>query len=83
MTAENLKIHPDYQLRRFYKIDWKVCFIKWAFSNKKLASYFVFVEDDSFMCTGNLLYQLSLLHNLPNQKEKHSFITGTRMVGVI
>lgn len=43
-----------------------------------MAEYHVFVEDDSFMCTENLLYQVSLLHN-KSINSNHSFRTGTAM----
>lgn len=66
----------DYPGRRFYKIDWKVCFLRfWSGSdaldkpsdnhqsaNTATAALFhVFVEDDSFACTENLLFQLGRL----------------------
>lgn len=38
----------NYQLRRMYKVDWKVCFMQWASKNKQMARFFLFVEDDSF-----------------------------------
>ena len=56
-------LNPDYHVRRLYKIDWKVCFMKYCYNNNKMAEYHVFVEDDSFVCTENLLYQVSLLYN--------------------
>lgn len=52
---------PDYALRRLYKVDWKVCFMKWALHHHHDADFHVFVEDDSFMCTENLLHQVKLL----------------------
>jgi hypothetical protein len=54
---------PDYPLRRRYKIDWKVCFMRWIMEHYQKVSYYVFVEDDSFVCTENLIYQMTLLSN--------------------
>ena len=54
-------IHRDYRYRRMYKIDWKVCFLKWISANQYKPDYHVFVEDDSFVCTENLLHQMGLL----------------------
>jgi hypothetical protein len=57
----------DYPFRRFYKIDWKVCFLRhWLPSSPSPSlspshSFHVFVEDDSFVCLENLLHQLGLL----------------------
>ena len=66
----------DYPLRKMYKIDWKVCFLKWAKNNRKTPSYHAFVEDDSFVCTGNLLYQLEKVR----KKQQHlSFRTGFKL----
>ena len=59
---------PDYQLRLMYKIDWKVCFLKWAQQNDRMASFLVFVEDDSFVCVGNLLHQLVILNTLAKEE---------------
>ena len=56
--------NPDYPLRRMYKIDWKVCFLQVIDSllgyrlDEDAVFAHVFVEDDSFVCTENLLYQL-------------------------
>lgn len=66
----------DYPLRRMYKIDWKICFLKWAKKNDKAPSYHVFVEDDSFVCTGNLLYQLE---NVRERAQQLSFRTGFKL----
>ena len=55
----------DYPLRRMYKIDWKMCFLKWIKEHRKAGEpypmFHVFVEDDSFACLGNLLHQFELL----------------------
>jgi hypothetical protein len=59
---ESLAEHPDYLWRRLYKVDWKVCFMRYARDNGKMAEYHAFVEDDSFVCTENLLHQATLLH---------------------
>jgi hypothetical protein len=57
-------IGPHYQLRRMYKVDWKVCFLKWAQLHKRMAIFHAFVEDDSFTCVENLLSQLNILKRL-------------------
>ena len=63
--SEKLEIHlPDYPLRLMYKVDWKVCFTKWAVLHDKVALYHVYVEDDSFNCVDNLLHQVQILHKL-------------------
>jgi hypothetical protein len=69
---------PDYQLRAMYKIDWKVCFLIWAKASNKMAFYHVFVEDDSFICTENLLHQTRLLKALPADKRGLPFRSGKR-----
>ena len=81
LTINNTVIDsPDYYWRRMYKIDWKVCFMRYARDNNKMAEFHVFVEDDSFICTDNLLHQASLLHNKSAQSGiRHSFRTGTGM----
>ena len=71
---------PEYQLRAMYKVDWKVCFTKWALQNHKMAAYHAYVEDDSFTCVDNLLHQLSLLIDLQNNGTKvPSIRAGTPM----
>ncbi len=61
---KNSTINPDYQLRRMYKIDWKVCIFQWALGSNNLAEYFLLVEDDSYSCLGNVEYQISsIIHN--------------------
>jgi hypothetical protein len=73
-NSHPIKSH-DYQLRKMYKIDWKVCFLKWAKKHAAeeslllnttidIAEFHTFVEDDSFVCTGNLIHQMELLHNI-------------------
>lgn len=75
----------DYPHRRLYKVEWKVCFLKWAvqqqqYQRHQLAEYHVMVEDDSFVCTENLLHQLTLLYNrFHSSNQSHSFSTGTPM----
>jgi len=78
--------NPDYHFRRMYKVDWKVCFLKWALNNNKMAEYHVFVEDDSFVCSENLIHQTTILYNqsqseLLSSQERvvHSFRAGTSM----
>lgn len=66
---------PDYKYRRFYKIDWKICFLKYANQSNQLAAYHAFVEDDSYICMSNLLYQCMLL----NKQSHQSFRTGSPM----
>jgi hypothetical protein len=77
VTVNNTEIDsPDYLWRRFYKIDWKVCFMKYALEHKFVADYYAFVEDDSYMCTENLLHQSALL----KKKAEASTSTGTTPV---
>ena len=76
---ETLHEIPDYQFRRMYKVDWKVCFMRYARDHNKMAEYHVFVEDDSFICTENLLYQVQLLHNRSMNEKIPIFRTGTAM----
>lgn len=70
----------DYPFRRFYKIDWKVCFLRYwqswlrthapqnssgvSKSIVSTVSFHAFVEDDSFVCTEHLLHQLGLLDSI-------------------
>lgn len=70
---------PNYHLRVMYKVDWKVCFLRWAYQHNAMASYHLFVEDDSFVCTGNVLHQTSLLRSLPPAERGFPFRTGTPM----
>ena len=67
---------PEYQLRGMYKIDWKVCFTKWALLSHKMAAYHAYVEDDSFTCVDNLLHQLVLLTDL--KKKNASMVPSIR-----
>lgn len=86
--TENMKLNfndsiieaPDYLWRRMYKIDWKVCFMQYARDHGKMAKYHAFVEDDSFVCTENLLHQCVCLEE--EEKSTHitpRFRTGTAM----
>ena len=61
-----------------YKIDWKVCFMVWALSNSMMAEYHAFVEDDSFMCSENLLHQIDILLDMPVRDRGKPFRTGKR-----
>ena len=60
----------DYPFRRFYKIDWKVCFLRYwqswlqTHAPQSSVSFHTFVEDDSFVCTEHLLHQLDLLDSI-------------------
>jgi len=77
-------VQQDYHLRRMYKIDWKICFLRWSLEAQIRPQYHAFVEDDSFVCTENLLHQLSLLsYNSSTGRLKTSvnpiFRTGTPM----
>lgn len=78
----------DYKYRRVYKIDWKTCFLKYVHTLHSMVPFHVFVEDDSFVCTENLLHQCRLLRPYFDQDSKistteHSmalpFRTGTFM----
>ena len=55
---------PHYLYRGFYKVDWKVCFSKWALVYHKMASYHAYMEDDGFVCVKNLLHQTTRLQRL-------------------
>jgi hypothetical protein len=80
-TIENLKMtSDDYILRRMYKIDWKICFFKWIKLNNYSVKYHTFIEDDSFLCTKNLLYQIQLLESLENKPKP--FRTGKAIVSI-
>lgn len=65
----------DYPRRRAYKIDWKSCFSKWALKNDHMAQYHAWVEDDSFVCTEHLLYQMTLLA-ARSSESRREFRTG-------
>jgi hypothetical protein len=63
-VQEGGEVLHDYRLRRMYKIDWKMCFLKWVkahadSTNTQMPSFHAFVEDDSIVCVGNLLHQLT------------------------
>lgn len=74
------KERPDYPLRRYYKIDWKVCFLRWITSHYvHRVGYHVMVEDDSFVCTNNMLLQSRLLVNMNKHTATLPFRTGTAM----
>ena len=60
---KNSTTNPDYQLRRMYKIDWKVCIFRWALDSQNLAQYFLLVEDDSYSCLGNIEHQISSIES--------------------
>jgi len=55
---------PYYQFRGLFKIDWKICHSHWARYANRMARYHLYTEDDSYVCTENLLHQLSLLRRL-------------------
>ena len=71
-----------YDERIFYKIDWKVCFMRWIVENHRNAPYHVFVEDDSFVCTENLIFQVKTLVAVPSE-HKTPFRSGTIMVSLL
>lgn len=77
--TEALTEYPDYLLRRLYKIDWKVCFMRYARDHGLMAEYHAFVEDDSFTCTENLLHQAELLQQRGLKEVIPPFRTGTAM----
>jgi len=63
-----------------YKVDWKICFARWAkLHYPVLPWYHVYVEDDFFVCTENLLFQTTLLRNLPPDRRARPFRTGFPM----
>jgi hypothetical protein len=47
--------------------------------NEKMAHYHVFVEDDSFVCTENVLHQTTILRNFLPDKKGLPFRTGWPM----
>ena len=60
---------------RMYKIEWKISFMKYIYNKiNKIPKYLLFVEDDSFICIHNLLYQLTLINK---SKKQISFRTGS------
>jgi hypothetical protein len=67
-----------YGFRAMYKVDWKVCFTKWALLYEKMASYHAYVEDDSFVCVENLLHQVTILQrmNVTNTASVPALRTG-------
>jgi hypothetical protein len=65
----------EYFYRRVYKIDWKVCFLRWMKENLRMAEYIVFIEDDSFTCIENLMFQINELNKL--KKSKNSLVFRT------
>eukprot|EP01031_Cornospumella_fuschlensis_P028395 gene28395-34282_t len=70
--------NPDYRFRRFYKIDWKVCFFQYGMSRYPNLQYYILVEDDSYVCTENMLIQFNLLYTLSQSAKRHIFFrTGT------
>jgi hypothetical protein len=77
VQQQNVSV-PNYKLRRAYKIDWKVCFMKWALANDRMAHLHAFVEDDSFTCVENLLYQSAMVRDR-SKKDTLPFRTGTAM----
>ena len=48
----------------------------WAQSNSMMAEYHAFVEDDSFMCSENLLHQIDILLDMPVRDRGKPFRTG-------
>jgi len=55
---------PYYWFRGLYKVDWKICHARWAHEFNKMAWYHLWTEDDSYVCSENLLHQLSLLRDV-------------------
>ena len=53
--------------------------MKWAEINDKMAEYHVYTEDDSFVCTENILHQTTILRNLAEKEKFLPFRTGTPM----
>ena len=62
-----------------YKIDWKVCFMIWALKMDKMALYHAYIEDDSFLCTENLLHQVTILKNIPEGQRGLPIRTGMQV----
>jgi hypothetical protein len=83
-TGDNIDTitYPDYPLRILYKIDWKICFLKYTYKINRVAKYHIFVEDDSYVCMNHLLYQLQRIEdrvNDINQSTKLSSSTTSRL----
>ena len=53
--------------------------MKWAEINDKMAEYHVYTEDDSFVCTENILHQTTILRNIAEKEKFLPFRTGTPM----
>ena len=62
----------DYDKRRAYKIDWKACFAHWAMKNNRMSKYHIYVEDDSFVCMDNLIYQLNKIEKKLKEIKKEN-----------
>lgn len=82
-SGRNISI-PDYKYRRFYRVDWKVCFIHWTACNYRQVKYHAYSEDDSFVCVGNIIFQLTSLETkrinaTKRNKTVKPFRTGTAM----
>jgi hypothetical protein len=75
---------PHYRGKRLYKIDWKVCFMRWSLMQangdpEKTPYYHVFVEDDSYMCTEHVIYQMDILRQMSQSQKIRPFRTGYPM----
>lgn len=58
-----------YRYPQLYRFETKICVMRWILEHyitPRTPKYLVFVEDDSFLCTDNLLYQISLLNEIPS-----------------
>jgi hypothetical protein len=77
--VDEAPLHQDYPLRRIYKIDWKICFLKWQKENKYKTDLHIFVEDDSFVCTENLLYQAALLRQVEPAKQDKEGVQSNKI----
>jgi hypothetical protein len=58
------RLVPDYPHRGMYKVDWKVCYMRWAQAHNRMAAFHAYMEDDGFICVRNLLYQVAILRRL-------------------
>lgn len=63
-NLSNLNTVDFYYERTRYKVDWKVCFSKYAVQSDFRATYHLYVEDDSFVHMRNLMFQLQTLEEM-------------------
>jgi len=67
---------PYYGFRGLFKLDWKICHAFYARNFNKMARYHLWTEDDSYVCTENLVHQLRLLRALNVTGENKNWRCG-------